>query len=370
MKSTIVVIVLIIGQFRLIAQITDIEEKFVLPSILSESSGIIFFNGKLISHNDSGNENVLYELDTISGTVTRIITIDNAVNIDWEDITQDDLAIYIGDIGNNNGNRTDLKIYKIHKDDYVSSNHVNAEIINFNYIDQVDFTSNPNNTEWDAEAIFSYDTALIILTKNWVSGVTKAYPVPKVSGTYSVSPLATMLSSGGLISGATYNEATDKLLLVGYNAILLPFIWHIEGFSVNDIFSGTNTQIALSSLGFEQIEAITHVAPNRYFMTSESFSISSISDVAKLMTFSIDDTTVALEEQLMNDVLTYPNPVKDEFYIDDIRFVSIEIYDFNARLIHQSFNPKVNVSKFHSGIYIIKINMSDHTYKIERIIID
>ena len=96
------------------AQIENITEKYNLPNSISETSGLLFYNGKLITHNDSGDAANLYELDTIRGNITRTITISNATNSDWEDITQDDTHIYIGDFGNNsNGNRQDLKIYKI-----------------------------------------------------------------------------------------------------------------------------------------------------------------------------------------------------------------------------------------------------------------
>ena len=133
MKKTIIVSAFILGTFTGIAQIVNVEEKFDLPTILSESSGAIFFNDKLIIHNDSGNENKLHELDTITAAVTRTVTVTNATNTDWEDIAQDDLSIYIGDIGNNSGNRTNLKIYKILKSDYQNSTNVTAEIINFSY---------------------------------------------------------------------------------------------------------------------------------------------------------------------------------------------------------------------------------------------
>lgn len=134
MKRIIIITSFILSTFNAIAQITDIEEKFDLPIILNESSGAIFFNDKLIIHNDSGNENKLYELDTNSRVITRTVTVTNATNVDWEDITQDNTSIYIGDIGNNNGDRNDLKIYKINKSDYLISNNVTAEIINLSYI--------------------------------------------------------------------------------------------------------------------------------------------------------------------------------------------------------------------------------------------
>ena len=134
MKRIIIITSFILSTFNAISQITDIEEKFDLPIILNESSGAIFFNDKLIIHNDSGNENKLYELDTNSRVITRTVTVTNATNVDWEDITQDNTSIYIGDIGNNNGDRNDLKIYKINKSDYLISNNVTAEIINLSYI--------------------------------------------------------------------------------------------------------------------------------------------------------------------------------------------------------------------------------------------
>jgi len=257
---------------------------------LRESSGIIFFNDKLVSHNDSGNKNKLYELDTISGTVTRTITITNVSNVDWEDIAQDDTHIYVGDIGNNSGKRTDLKIYKIDKSEYLSATEIAAEVINYSYSDQRDFTSNFNNTQWDAEALISFDKDyLIVFTKNWVNGRTKAYPIPKKVGTHIVKPLSTSLNSEGLITGATYNPYTNKVYFIGYSSLLQPFVWVSENFLGMDIFSGTNTKTSLNSLGFEQAEGITHVGANRYFITSEAIRIPLISDYAKLVSFTTND---------------------------------------------------------------------------------
>ena len=93
----------------------SLTEKFVLPSEVKETSGLIFLNGKIITHNDSGDDPNLYEVDTISGTISRIINITNATHIDWEDISQDNTHIYVADIGNNNGDRDNLIIYKILK---------------------------------------------------------------------------------------------------------------------------------------------------------------------------------------------------------------------------------------------------------------
>lgn len=371
MKKIIVITAFILGTFNAISQITNVEEKFDLPIILSESSGAIFFNDKLIIHNDSGNENRLYELDTISGLVTRTVTVTNATNVDWEDIAQDDTSIYIGDIGNNSGDRTDLKIYKINKSNYLISNNVTAEIINFSYSDQIDFASNPNNTEWDAEALISFDSNnLILFTKNWVNGITKAYSIPKNNGTFTINPLITTLTSGGLITGATYNPSTEKVYSIGYNSVLQPFVWVSENFTNNEVFSGTNTQTFLTSLGFEQLEAITHIEANRYFITSESFNIPPFSDNGKLVSFTTNDNVLSIIEHPTSEVILYPNPVKNVLFIDGQEFTSIEIYDTKSTLVYRGYNQKINISELNKGLYLVKINLKDHTYYIKKIIKD
>jgi len=360
--------IFISGTFSTTAQITDLIEKFDLPPTLKESSGVIFFNDKLISHNDSGNKNELYELDTLTGVLTRIVTIENATNVDWEDITQDETSIYIGDIGNNNGSRNDLRIYKIRKDDYLNSDNVTAEVIDFKYSDQVDFTSNPNNTEWDSEALVAFDTSLILLTKNWVSGVTKAYSIPMNSGSYSVDPLASTLTSGGLITGATYNKSTGKLFMTGYSSILQPFIWISESFAGKDIFSGTNTKISLTNLGLMQIEAITHIGQTRFFMTSEAFDSPAFSSDAKLLSFSNKNTVLSTREDLLDQARTFPNPVSDMLIIDGIELASVEIYDENSRLVLRSNNQRVNISMLNNGMYLVKINLKNDNFLIKKII--
>ncbi len=371
MKKIIIVLAFILNIFNAIAQITNVKEKFDLPTILSESSGAIFLNDELIVHNDSGNANQLYELDTISGVVTRTVTVTNATNIDWEDIAQDETSIYIGDIGNNSGNRTDLKIYKIIKSDYLSSTNITAEIINFRYSDQTDFAANPNNTEWDAEALISFDeNNLILFTKNWVNGITKAYPIPKSSGTYTVNTLTTTLTSGGLITGATYNPSTKKVYLIGYNSILQPFVWVSKNFTNNDIFSGTNTQTLLTSLGFEQAESITYIGANRYFITSESFNFPPLSDNGKLISFTTNDILLSIINQTPIIISLYPNPVKDVLFIEGIEFTSVEIYDAKFTLVYRGYNKKINVSELNKGFYLVKINLKNHAYNIKKIIKD
>jgi len=87
--------------------------KFSLISLLNESSGLCYTDGKLWSHDDSGNSAEIYSIDTSDGHLLQRIIVDNYPNTDWEEITADSLCLYVGDFGNNNGTRTDLKVLKI-----------------------------------------------------------------------------------------------------------------------------------------------------------------------------------------------------------------------------------------------------------------
>lgn len=372
MKIIPLISIFVLGISTAIGQISAAAEKFALPARLSESSGAIFFNDRLISHNDSGGENKLYELDTISGLVAGTVTISNATNVDWEDITQDNTNIYIGDIGNNvSGNRTDLKIYKVSKTDYLSSETVNAQTIAFSYSDQTDFTpKTANTTEWDAEALISFDANnLILFTKNWADGITKGYVIPKTAGTYSVSPLSTTLNSGGLITGGTYNPLTAKLYLVGYtNPALQPFVWESEGFSGSDVFSGTNTKTAISSFSFEQAEAIAYVDANRYFITSESFS-NIISNYAKAIAFSTNDAVLSVDDyKKSHPIVLYPNPTNHLLHISNEDIRTVEIYDARAVLVYKGSTNRIDMDHFSSGIYTVKIGLKSNSIMTKKVV--
>jgi hypothetical protein len=364
--SIIAIVIVANGGFE---QIFNIQEQFPLPEEMSESSGIILYNGKLVSHNDSGGENALFELDTLTGEITRTVTISNATNVDWEDLAHDESYIYIGDFGNNAGSRTDLRIYKIEKETYNNSVEVTAEVIAFSYADQIDFSSNPNNTEWDAEALISFDeNSLMVITKNWIDGTSRAYPVPKAPGTYDVNAVPSTLQSGGRITGATYNPLTDKVYLVGYTAFLQPFVWVAQDFQSNDIFSGDNTQTLLDVLGFDQVEAITEVAPNRYFITSESFSAPPFVNYAKLVSFSTSDPVLDFSTPKQQTFEIYPNPFSDELILDAPNLERVEIYDADFSLIHSGSESEIDVSHFKAGVYLVKLIRKNGTFSTKKIV--
>lgn len=345
---------------------TDFTEKYILNPTVNESSGLIFYNNKLVTLNDSGNTAQLFEMDTISGSILRAITVANATNVDWEDVAQDEAYIYIGDFGNNNGNRTDLKIYRILKTEYDANTSVNADVINFTFEDQTDFTFKPNNNDWDAESLLVYNNKLWIFTKQWVSERTAAYSLPKTPGTHTALNMGS-LDIQGLLTGADYNLLTGTVYMTGYSSALQPFVFKLSGFSGDAIFGGTNTKTTFSSTdfgGIAQIEGITAVAANRYLLSSESFSTTNpfpINADAKLFGFNTDDTISNTQNQNPKALKIYPNPVNNKLYIlnQDQMIKHLELISISGKILCSHVfinltNQEIDVSGLLPGLYFLK----------------
>lgn len=268
-------IILIFTSFTLSSQ--NLELMTDINSTFKESSGVIYLNGQLITHVDSGGPANLYVLDSISGNITRTVAINGATNIDWEDISIDNTHMYIGDFGNNAGARTDLKIYKVKISDFENSSNssIPSEVISFSYDDQIDFTPTSKSTNFDAEAMISYNDSLYIFTKNWGNSKSNIYSLSKIPGTYSSKKIDSF-DSQGLVTGATLNTNTNTIGIVGYTKDSYdPFAIEILNFSPNKFSTGTIIRYPLSlALDYsKQIESIGF-GNNHYFVTSEQSSAS------------------------------------------------------------------------------------------------
>jgi len=365
MKSKIVFIfiffIYVIGH----SQIKNISTKFELPETVSETSGLLFFNGRLLTHNDSGDGANLYELDTISGHISRTVNITNATNVDWEDITQDETYIYIGDIGNNSaGNRQDLKIYRILKSDFLNNTSVTSEIISFNYEDQTDFTSKPNNTNFDAEALSVYNNKLIIFTKNWVDNTVNAYTIPKSIGHHVAIKVSTY-NSNGLITGSTYNKNDDSFLLSGYtNPTGAPFLIYIKvnAISNDNIFSGAIEKTDINpTISASQIEGITLIDKNKYFLSREKVNtvVNGTPIVLTQKLYRFDNGSFSLlnvDNSTLNSIKIFPNPAKTTLIIKGIDVKSIKIFNLNGSIIYeQKNNNAISLKNLAQGIYLVEI---------------
>ena len=226
-----------------------------LPALLEENSGIILYNNLLWTFNDSGGENKIFAVD-FKGKIQKTITVENSTNVDWEDIAQDKKFIYLADAGNNNGVRSNQKIYRIKKkelNNYPTQN-VKADEISFSYNDQESFDFMPLQTEYDCEAMVHFNNRLFLFTKNWVDKTTSVYPVSKNKGDYELS-ISEKFNVNALVTGADISPDKTRLALIGYKDYN-PILWVFSGIINTSFFEGDKMYFELDTIFNAQTEGI------------------------------------------------------------------------------------------------------------------
>jgi hypothetical protein len=264
-----------------------------LPARLNETSGLVFFNHMLWTINDGSNPAELYQMDTASGKVLRTVVITNSKNTDWESLAQDDSNLYIGDFGNNYGNRTDLCILKIPKSVLLDPGITAAEAgyINFRYANQDDFAPALNQTDFDCEAFFYAHDSLHLFSKEWLSGNTRHYVLTADTG-FHTARLAETFYADGLITDASVN-ANGNIVLLGYKNAKGKkwkcFCWIFQSGGENGFLSCDKTRIKLGkALRLGQTEGIYINNDNTGWITSESIASGRLHRPAKLFRFNFN----------------------------------------------------------------------------------
>jgi hypothetical protein len=208
----------------------------LLPPELSENSGITGFDTLVWTINDSGGNPCIFGLDTTTGEIVKRIWLDGTENKDWEEITQDEAWVYIGDFGNNDGSRNDLRILKIRKSD-LKDTVVTPLVMDFRFADQYDFTPALYQTPFDCEAMISAGDTLYLFTKNWTGGASRIYKLPSSPGDH-VAILCDSLMTEGLVTAASYSASGHRLFLLGYKDYI-PFLCMLDGFTPGRSYNGT-----------------------------------------------------------------------------------------------------------------------------------
>jgi len=356
------------------------DTSFFLPANLTETSGLIFWNHYLWSHNDNTDQN-LYCLDTASGAIEHTYPLNAVANIDWEEISQDSTHIYIGDFGNNaNGDRTNLKILRIEKNSLLLNAPV-VDTINFSYANQTDFTpTGACNTDFDCEAFAVTSDSIFLFTKQWLSKQTSVYGLPKTPGTYPAT-LKTTYNVDGLITGATYLQSARLLVLCGYSNTLAPFVWLLYDFNGTNFFGGNKRKLSLA-LPFHQIEGVATSNGLLYYFSNEYFSRFKVFtneqklhvvDLSLYLSNYLLGTPAGISETEVNpgrsDITIYPNPGKN---IISVKFHSNStaknyfISEMTGKIVQSGNLPGdsciIKVNKLKKGTYLLKIG-NDNVFK-------
>ena len=334
----------------------------ILNDTLAESSGLIFFNNTLITHSDDTDIR-LFGLDSVSGVIVHRDSIFNISNIDIEDIAQDSTYIYLGDFGNNlNGNRTDLRIYRIRKDSLLAG-HAAADTINFSYSDQTNFNpQGANNTDFDCEAFLVTNDSIFLFTKQWLTYGCTIYSLPKTTGNH-IAQRRSSYNVQGLVTGATYLPGRNLVALIGYSALLQPWVMLLYDYQNDLFFSGNKRKINIA-IGFSQTEAITTTDGARFYVTNERRTIATTVIPQQLHILDLrpytdpflhtDITSVTASDSAF---AVFPNPAETEITIQTTRAVDFILYNAQGEMMKSlstsKENTTISIAEFPAGMYFL-----------------
>ncbi len=239
-----------------------------LDQALNETSGLIYADGYIWTHNDGGDAPALYKVDPKNGKTIQKLLISNAKNVDWEDITQDEHHVYIGDFGNNYGMRKDLTIYKIKRSALSEKKPTTkAEIITFIYPQQTDFQRSHTHN-FDCEGFFALNGQLHLFTKNRGDGMTQHYTLPTSAGNHKAQ-LQMTFNTEGQVTAADISPDGKTVILTGYTPRKL-FMWIYNDYTGTQFFSGTYRRICMGRFVFRgQMEGVCFSGKEEGYISAE-----------------------------------------------------------------------------------------------------
>ncbi|MBU2949590.1 hypothetical protein KO493_02635 [Tamlana agarivorans] len=193
-----------------------------LPSTLKEASAIQKVVGShlLWTIEDSGNKNRIYGFD-LHGNLKKRITISNAKNKDWEDLTSDNFGnLYIGDFGNNKKKRKNFTIYKV-------SSIVNEETS----AEKIKFTLPKGMKSQDFESFFLLKNNFYIFSKD--EKETIVFKVPNCKGKHTAKAVSNLKFDKHLkkITSAAVCPNEKTIILLNHDRLL-----KISNFETDDFF--------------------------------------------------------------------------------------------------------------------------------------
>jgi len=190
---------------------TEIQPEYrIAHPPLAEVSGVVAskqYAGILWAHNDSGDAARIFAMRADGTVVMPVeqrdryevaprlrwmpemgappwlsprtpwpgISILDARNVDWEDITLYNGTIYIGDVGNNGNTRTDLTVYAVPEPNPYQAAQAGVSVSQpIRYPDQTEFPG--RDRRFDCEALFAWRGKLYFITK-WRADYSSILPI-------------------------------------------------------------------------------------------------------------------------------------------------------------------------------------------------
>jgi len=188
-----------------------------LPEQVRETSGLARGAAGFWTHNDAGNEPVLYRIDD-AGALAQVVAIGGATLTDWEDIEaapcDDGTCLFIGDIGDNDGERAHVTIFRV-AEPAPGAEAVQASAVRLTY---------PDGAR-DAEALFIVGGTAYVVTKGRGEEIA-LHRVPAAAwqaGTGQLERVRTLLprprSEADRITAATTTPDGSRVAIRSYSTL-------------------------------------------------------------------------------------------------------------------------------------------------------
>ena len=236
-----------------------IGEAIILPSLLSETSGLFCADDHVLSINDSGNVPAVFKV-SYSGKLKQTITLP-IINNDWEAVSADSNYVYVADIGNNKGRREQVAVYKVSQ-----QNVKDIETLSIKYAANNVNSNIPYAHDFDAEAMVKKGKELLLFSKSWSSGITHVYRINEGESLQVLSPFASISGLPGVVTGVDYDSVKQQYVIVGYKSD--PF-GNFAAFIAEVSQDYTLTNIWPLE-GYKQVEGVCVDKRGNYWFTEES----------------------------------------------------------------------------------------------------
>lgn len=223
---------------------------------LPESSGLavsVRNPGLVWSHNDSGNDAVLFGIDAAGAVRARVRLPIRAR--DWEDVSTARCAagdcIYAGDIGDNQRNRASIQIYRVPEPAAADTVTAAPDVLTATYAD------GPHNSE----GMFVAGDAIFVVTRDLPATVYRAAIPSAGSATITLQPIARL----GL------NPVTDAEAFRDGTSVIVRTAREIALYRTADLLRGTATpyfRMSIDGLRESQGEGVA-LDGNVIYLSSE-----------------------------------------------------------------------------------------------------
>ena len=349
------------------------QASFNLDPILEETSGLIFWQDKLWTHND-GAWDTLYALDTLDGSLISRQALPAGIPLrDWEDLGQDEDYIYIGDFGNNSGTRRDLRLYRYPTADINGT----WDTLRFAYEDQDSFNTALNANAYDCEAMVISGDTIYLFSKRWTDNRSFVYALAK-DGSQDTARLVDSFEVQGLVSSA-WMLGDSLLVLSAYTPLLQPYLWLCYDFQPGRFFSGNKRRINLN-LSFHQVEALCSADGLKYYLSNERFQQGSFINIpAKLQILDLssylshylyppNSPIMGIGAWSGGATLIYPNPSPSGLFFLDLAEQPYALSDALGRPLAAGLlqQGQLDLSTYPSGVYLLHLPKQDQTYRLYR----